>query len=87
MTVACRRPHRPGPVQRHANYIQWFSVAQTHRIHPQPSQCADGNAPLHTVTARARVRSCHTCSTLEEQLLEMEGETAIDGELRALQFG
>ena len=64
--------------RRPADVIQFFSVALT------------VSTAMRLCTLRrfsGLRRSSHARSKSEQHLLEMEGETAIDTELRALQFG
>ena len=84
------RPHRAGLGRKTANFIQSFlSLGRTEFV----QICADPTN-VHTVVRSCRLRllratapCSHASPTTEQQLLEMEGETAIDGELRSLDFG
>lgn len=90
LAVACRRPHRAGPWRRPANFIHIFlsrRPTESVQIFAGPRNLLTALRPCTLQLLPARVRCSHACPKTEEHLLEMEGETAIDGELCGLQFG
>ena len=77
VAVAARRPHMACLWRSPTDVIHQFSVAPN--VSTAMRLCALGRL-------FALRRSSHSCSK-PEHLREMEGETAIDSELRGLQFG